>query len=161
MLYLVDGYNVTKADPATAALTLEQQRDALVGRLRARGRDLLGAGRIIVVFDGAEDLGHPASPGSTSLNAVFSRGETADDEIVRRASTADDRVVLVSSDRELANRVRAHAARGSEVREREVLFEAAARRRPRARRRRPEGEIPSGAHSITEELKKLWLDDEE
>ena len=47
MLYLVDGYNVTRRDPATSELSLLGQRDALVARLRVRGRDLLGnAGRL-------------------------------------------------------------------------------------------------------------------
>ena len=162
MVYLVDGYNITKSDPATAGLTLEQQRDALIARLRSRGRDLLGAGRIVVVFDGPEEIGHPAVAAHPALTVVFSRGESADDVIVRRAAAATERVVLVSTDRELANRVRAHAPRGSDVRERETLFEAAARRRQVTRRRtKVESDVPDGANGITEELKKLWLNDGE
>jgi predicted RNA-binding protein with PIN domain len=162
MIYLIDGYNITKSDPATAGLTLEQQRDALLARLRSRGRDLLGAGRIVVVFDGPEEIGHPAVSAHSPLTVVFSRGESADDVIVRRATAATERVVLVSTDRELANRVRAHAPRGSDVRERETLFEAAARRRPATRsRRQADPDVPDGANGITEELKKLWLDNGE
>ena len=52
MLFLVDGYNVTKGDPATCSLSLEAQRDELVARLRSRGEQLLGRGSIVVVFDG-------------------------------------------------------------------------------------------------------------
>ena len=52
MRFLVDGYNVTKQDPATAELGLAEQREALVARLAVRGRDLLGTGEIVVVFDG-------------------------------------------------------------------------------------------------------------
>jgi len=49
MRFLVDGYNVTLSDPATKDLTLEEQREALVARLAARRRDLLGDGEVTVV----------------------------------------------------------------------------------------------------------------
>jgi predicted RNA-binding protein with PIN domain len=166
MLYLVDGYNVTKSDPATAGLSIERQRDALVARLRARGRDLLGDGRIVVVFDGGEGVAHPPTVRLDPVTVVFSRSESADDVIVRMAAGARERVVVVSTDRELACRVRTHAARGSEIRERETLFEAATRRRPTRRAvAQPEtaeetGE-PPGGHEITRELEGLWLKEEE
>ncbi len=57
MRYVVDGYNVTKRDPATARLSLEGQREALVARLAARGEGLLGSGPKTVVFDGVPDAG--------------------------------------------------------------------------------------------------------
>ena len=53
---LVDGYNVTKADPATREGTLEDQRTALVGRLRARRASLLDSGDATVVFDGQQGM---------------------------------------------------------------------------------------------------------
>ena len=70
MLFLVDGYNVTHRDPATAGLSLEQQRDALAARLRVRGRDLLGSGRIVVVFDGAGGPGL-STGGSVPVELVY------------------------------------------------------------------------------------------
>ena len=42
---LIDGYNVTKGDPATRECSLEEQRTSLMRRLRARRDTLLGAGR--------------------------------------------------------------------------------------------------------------------
>lgn len=169
MLYLVDGYNVTKGDPATERLSLEQQRDALVARLRARGEQLLGRGRIVVVFDGDEDVALGGAPGRSAtypIEVAFSRGVKADDEIVRRAGAATgDRVCLVSSDRELADRVRARLGKRAEVRKREVAFESAAGTAPAARPRpassAAEPDLPRDAAAITAELEREWLGSEE
>jgi hypothetical protein len=77
MLFLVDGYNVTRRDPATAALSLQDQRESLAARLRVRGRELLGAGRVVIVFDGE------AGPGLSTGGEVPVRSST-------RAAIADD-----------------------------------------------------------------------
>jgi len=163
MLLLVDGYNITKADPVTRDLSLEEQREALITRLRVRGADLLGRGRIIVVFDadaGAGDSVRHSGP----VEVRFARPGSADDAIARLARDAGEKVVLVSSDRGLTERVRVHARSGCETRSREVLFAAAGPRRTKRKGGRyPAGSvgIPEGGNSITEELKKLWLKDEE
>lgn len=161
MLFLIDGYNVTKGDSATAHLSLEAQRDALVSRIRVRGADLLGRGRVVVVFDGAGGTGASVS-GGVPVEVRFARDGTADDLLAELAGRAAEKVCLVSSDRELAARVQTHARHGWEVRPRETLYENA---RPRARRgakRYPSttAGIPRGANRITEELKELWLTDE-
>ena len=162
MLYLVDGYNVTKRDAATGGLSLLEQREALVARLRVRGRDLLGIGRIVVVFDGEGGPGL-SSGGEVPVEIVYAHGRTADDEIVRIAGVAADGVVVVSSDRELAARVRGIAAGRVEVRESSGCFEAA-RGKPRPVARgsiaRDAG-LPRNANAITRELKDLWLDEED
>ncbi|NTW28483.1 MAG: NYN domain-containing protein [Coriobacteriia bacterium] len=163
MLFLVDGYNVTYRDSATGSLSLENQRDTLVSRLRTRGRDILGAGRIVVVFDGQDGAG-VSNAGGAPVEVVFSRNRSADDEIVSIASKAAEKVVVVSDDRELAERVRVHARCGIEVRDASVCFEGA----PKAKRRtvsrasvaRDAGH-PKGAHAITRELKELWLSEED
>ena len=160
MLFLVDGYNVTKSDPATRDLTLEAQRAALVARLRARGSDLLGSGRIVVVFDGEVAQGSRGQD-THPVTVEFSRGQSADDAIVRAASGVPrEQVCLVTSDRGLAERVRVHLGARLEVRGREVVFDAASRRSPRRRRGGDvagESGTPAGANRITEEMKKIWL----
>ena len=108
MLYLVDGYNVTHRDPATGSLSLLEQREALVARLRVRGRDLLGSGRIVVVFDGEGGPGL-STGGGVPVEIVYAHARSADDEIVRIAATSKDSVVIVSSDRGLMERAQAHA----------------------------------------------------
>ena len=165
MLFLVDGYNITKADPATRDLSLQAQREALVARLRTRGQRLLGSGAIAVVFDGEAGVAQGGSARSAShpVEVAYTRGASADDAIVERAARERGRVCLVSSDRELAERVRAHAGATVEVRDRETVFDAAMGR-PRKSARggiAREAGLPSGANKITEELKDLWLEGEE
>lgn len=151
MRFLVDGYNVTKRDPATARLTLEQQREALLARLATRGPDLLGAGPITVVFDGLPDAGVARSRRGP-IEVRFSRLESADDMIVRLAEGGD--ATVVTSDTGLAIRVGAHRAR---VLGADVCFEGRGARRT-SRYPASTAGLPSGANKVTEELKKLWLE---
>ena len=163
MLYLVDGYNITRSDDATRRLPLERQRDALVARMRVRGREILGAGRIVVVFDGREspDEGFAGSGGAVDVR--FAGSETADDLIVRLAAAAAEKVVLVSSDAELRSRVSEAAAHGAELRRASAAWESGERRatagRGRGKGRFPASTagLPRGANRITEEMKRIWL----
>lgn len=163
MLFLIDGYNVTRSDPATRDLPLEAQREALVARLRARGAAMLGRGRIVVVFDGAEGAGVSCSPG-IPVEVRYSRESSADDAIVSLVTASRESVCLVTSDNDLGERARTHARVAVEVRPREAAFDSAgrgsARKGGRTNTRRDTG-IPNGANKITEELKKLWLDEGE
>jgi predicted RNA-binding protein with PIN domain len=159
MRYLIDGYNVTMADDATRRLDRDAQRLALVRRLAARGRELLGSGPITVVFDGGalrEDEIHG------NVLVRFSGDAIADDIIVGLAIAESGDVVVVTSDRELRSRVREHAGRSIDVRPVSSIFEAAipssSARRPA--RRHPHGGLPPGHETITRELQDLWLDGE-
>jgi predicted RNA-binding protein with PIN domain len=162
MLYLVDGYNVTHRDPATGELSLADQREALVARLRVRGAELLGKGRIVVVFDGESGPGL-STGGGVPVEIVYAHQRSADDEIVRIASRSKSPVVVVSSDRALAERARERAIVQVEVREASTCFEAArgkVRKRSRGSIARDAG-LPRGANAITRELKDLWLGEDE
>jgi predicted RNA-binding protein with PIN domain len=153
MRFLVDGYNVTKQDPATARLALAEQRESLVARLAVRGADLLGAGEIVVVFDGVAGGGSDARRGQVRVR--YSRDEPADELITRLAGAG---TTVVTSDAGLASRTK---AAGASVLGAESCFEA---RRPKRRKGRyPAGSagLPKGANEITRELKELWLDGEE
>ena len=155
MRYIIDGYNVTKQDPATCDITLEEQREALVSRLATRGRDLLGVGPITVVFDGQWGIGPDTRRGPVEVK--FSRGEKADELIARLTEGSGD-VVVVTSDNALKDRVR---SAGASVRGCDQCF--AGRTPARKKRRQPAGDagLPRGANEITRELKDLWLGDEE
>ena len=163
MLFLVDGYNVTRSDPSTHELSLEAQRDALVARLRARGAQMLGRGRIVVFFDAAEAAGaeqHDHAP----IEVVYARSGTADDAIVRAAVARHEKVTLVSDDRELRDRVAVRAPAGFEALPASSCFDAAGRGRSRKGRRPAvarETGLPRGANKITEELGRLWLGEDE
>lgn len=162
MLYLVDGYNVTRRDPATSELSLLEQREALVARLRVRGRDLLGEGRIVVVFDGEGGPGL-STGGGVPVEIVYAHKHSADDEIVRIVSRSKQPVVVVSSDRAVGDRARQRATVSVEVREASMCFDATRGTRKKKARgsiARDAG-LPRGASAITRELKDLWLTDDE
>ena len=164
MLYLVDGYNVTHSDPATSSLAIEEQRGTLVARLRTRGADLLGRGRIVVVFDGAESTVSP-STGTTPVRVQFARGQTADDLIVKLAEETEGPVCVVTSDGGLASRLKGALSGRVEIRPRESVYDAAGggrRRAGRTRSGRDDGSfgVPPGGRAITKELEGLWLDEE-
>ncbi len=156
MRFLIDGYNVTRSDPATRERALHEQREMLVARLAARGADLLGRGTITVVFDGV--AGGQASGGTGSVSVRYAhRPDTADDLIVRLVTSGD--TTVVSDDQGLADRAR---ARGAMVLSSSACFEQASARKITGRRYRAASVgLPPGAHEITRELKDLWITDEE
>lgn len=155
MRYLIDGYNVTMTDPATAGLPAAEQRAGLVRRLSARGAELLGGGTITVVFDGRPD-GTTVARGQVGVR--FSADDEADDVIAGLATGPD--VTVVTSDSALTRRVTAEGAR---VLPSATVFEAArpARRRTKGRYPAASAGLPRGANRITEELKSIWLTGED
>lgn len=106
---LIDGYNVTKTGYGES--TLQAQRTRLLaglGALAAR----TGA-EVTVVFDGRDGAVPAALPAPRSVRMLFSRsGETAD-EVLRRLVRHEPEgrpLVVVSSDREVVDGVRANGA---------------------------------------------------
>ncbi|MDY0340839.1 MAG: NYN domain-containing protein [Coriobacteriia bacterium] len=156
MQYLIDGYNVTHSDPATRSCTLEEQREALVARLAARGADLLGRGPITVVFDGVAGGMTEAGRGQVVVRYAH-RPETADDLIVRLVASGE--TTVVTDDNGLAARAR---VRSAVIVPSASCFEQASTRKVTGRRyRAASAGLPPGAAQITAELKKLWLEDGE
>jgi predicted RNA-binding protein with PIN domain len=155
MLFLIDGYNVTRADHATRRLLPDDQRLALMRRLAARGRALLGAGRIVVVWDKGMRAGDESLSG---VEALFSLDETADDVIVRMAEHEEGPVTIVTADRELKSRVRERKGRSTAMLPTSTLFEGAqpAHAGRRTRQAAHEG-LPKGHADITKELADVWL----
>ncbi len=107
---IVDGYNVTKT--GYGSLPLEAQRSRLVGGLSSLAAR--SGAEVTVCFDGAALTGPVPSLTSRTVRVLFSRpGETAD-ELIRRLARAEPQgrpLVVVSSDREVADGVRAVGAR--------------------------------------------------
>jgi predicted RNA-binding protein with PIN domain len=157
----VDGYNVTMADDATRRLPRDAQRDALVRRISVRGPDLLGTGPVTVVFDGHHGEGVDAASGNVDVR--YSRGESADDVIVSLAASTNGPLTVVTSDRELRERVRAAASGPVTALGCSTLFESKRPKRRRGAGRFPASTagLPKGANRITHELKDIWLDEEE
>lgn len=160
MVFLIDAYNVTRADPATGRLHGDDQRLALLRRLGASGRGMLGAGRIVVVFD----KGHLASDTAPAgVEIRYSYDREADDVIVDLARAERGPVTLVSDDRRLADRVRTEAGASTRVLPSSAVFEGAPQ--PHAKRRGPARDaagtgLPPGHKAITRELEDIWLAEE-
>jgi predicted RNA-binding protein with PIN domain len=111
VLVLVDGYNVTKHPLGFPERSLEDQRTLLLDLCRRLARRFGAA--VTVVFDGGAVEPIPTRLPLGPVEVVFTdAGRTADDEIVVRANAAPPErpVVVVSSDNELRERVRALGA---------------------------------------------------
>lgn len=158
MLFLVDGYNVTMRDPASAGLSKEAQRDQLASRLRTSGKTLLGAGPIVVVFDARALLGRTSEPAG-QVTVVYA--PDADDEIVRRAAEGRGKVVVVTDDMRLRARISQDVSRRVEYRDSSAVFASAKPvRKDVAARRKKDGDLPTDAEAITKEMKRLFGVDE-
>lgn len=106
---VVDGYNVTKT--GYGELPLEVQRNRLVGALGALVART-GA-EVTVVFDGAALEAAVPLAAPRGVRVLFSPPKETADEVIRRLVRAEPRgrvVVVVSSDREVADGVRASGA---------------------------------------------------
>lgn len=102
---IVDGYNVTKA--GWPELTLEAQRTRLLAGLARLAAQRLG--EMTCVFDGSDVRGRVPAATARGVRVLFSRpGVTADDLIAElvAAEPSGRRLVVVSSDREVADRAR-------------------------------------------------------
>lgn len=122
MFHLIDGYNVTKRDPATRSLSLQAQREALETRMRTRARELIGTTDYLIVWDGAGGTGVARKP---SRKSAFTRLDTADDSIVERVRCTQQRVCVVTSDNGLVDRCKNAARAGVNIKPSKILFEDA------------------------------------
>lgn len=105
---IVDGYNVSKT--GYPELTLAQQRDRLVRSLAALAART--SAEVTVVFDGAA-VAVPAGP-TRGVRVLFSPPGVIADDVIRDLAAAEPAgrvLVVVSSDREVADRVRRLGAR--------------------------------------------------
>jgi predicted RNA-binding protein with PIN domain len=115
-MLIVDGHNLIGRSGSLRLSDEARSREELLRRIAARK----GAGgeAVVVVFDGTR----PETRGAEKFGGVrvlySSAGRTADEEIIRRVDAGNPReITVVTSDRELADRVRARGARvlGSEA----------------------------------------------
>ena len=106
---MIDGYNVTKT--GYGSLPLDGQRQRLLTRLGALAAQT-GA-EVTVVFDGAALDGPTPSGSPRGVRTLFSPAGTTADTVIRPPGpgrAARTCVVVVSSDREVADGVRAAGA---------------------------------------------------
>ena len=146
MRYLVDGYNVIfSTDLKNAGLN-----DA-IEKLTSLVQGL--SGQVILVFDGREGIDAPHKPW-----VYFTKGISADEFIVKKVREFQDphSVKVVTRDRQIISRVKSLGAKV--VDPQDFLKELKTLRRKNLY---VKGVITKeDARKITEELKKLWLDEE-
>jgi predicted RNA-binding protein with PIN domain len=107
---VVDGYNVTKTGYGT--LSLEAQRGRLLAGLS--GLAAQTGAEVTAVFDGAVREAPVAAPAPRGVRLLFSAAGQIADDLIRelvRAEPEGRPIVVVSSDREVADSVRAMGAR--------------------------------------------------
>jgi hypothetical protein len=161
MLLLVDGYNVTMRDPATSGRSKEGQREELLARLRVHAGHLAPGGTVVVVFDAPGAIGY-SSDSDGSVKVVYARN--ADDEIVRRCGNAGGRVIVVTDDLRMRARISQDIGRHVEYRDGSSVHAGTLTGAGRPARKAPlarEAGLPPGANKITEELKDLWLTEDD
>lgn len=176
MLVLVDGYNVTMADPALQRFSKEAQRDALCARLRVLAPVIAPKGRVIVVFDAhispittAEDAG--------GLKVLYA--DSADAEIVKQCAAARGNVTVYTNDMRLRARISQDVGRRIKYSDASPLFVGNSSGAAGDGPRRADGDSRRGGQesrradavgsrddadalpkhqkkSITEELSRLW-----
>ncbi len=98
---IIDGYNVA-GEIYGEGFSTRIARDDVVdraGRLARRSE-----AEVLVVFDGAQEGEGDGFRSSAGVSVRFSRGETADDMIVDVVHASPERTVVITSDRELAER---------------------------------------------------------
>ena len=106
---LIDGYNVTMAKWEFGDLRLETQRERLITEIASLAA--MKGVPTTVVFDGKDVGRHPARKKKGHVNVHYSKGEIADDHLVGLVQRSPETpVVVVTSDRELTERVEEHGA---------------------------------------------------
>lgn len=144
-IYVVDGYNLIRADDGFARGPLRDQRERLLRWIEDKRPQ--GSAAVTVVFDGRADVSSPSWTGTTRV--IFSDGEA--DGVVKRLVDELRRpqdAVVVTNDKAIQHWVR---GAGAKVMSCEAFMAAARGPRPP----RPGGGI-EGAGEINDELRRTW-----
>ena len=136
MLLLVDGYNVTMRDPATAGpLEGGPARGPAGPRFVCTRASLRPGGTVVVVFDAHGALGR-SSDADGAVKAVYA--SVADDEIVRRCSGATGSVwSSCTDDLRMRARISQDVGRHVEYRDSSSVFAENLAEASRASKRTP------------------------
>jgi predicted RNA-binding protein with PIN domain len=152
LYYVIDGYNVLKQIPQLSKRQLPKGRQGLLDIIDKY--NLCGKNEATVVFDG-----HPniiEKPHKSRFKIIFSEKRTADDVIEKivRESLNPSRTIVVTNDKELRCRTKKLNAETLSVEE----FGKKIPKKGKKKQQKKHLEAKD-AHSITEELKRIWLDE--
>lgn len=119
MRFIIDGYNVIKSGLAPEAfegLTLEAQREALLGLIARNSPQGSPNNRVTLVFDGNYNISMAAGPRTGSPGGpevIFTEGASADEKIEELVLAAGNpsEITIVTNDKGIRRRVGGTGAR--------------------------------------------------
>lgn len=159
--YIIDGYNVVKQVSFLTGKKLRSGREGLVRfieRYRPQGSK---RNEVTIVFDGKADVESPKM--KTDIRVIFSKNESADDVIKRMIEKAANprQYVVVSDDKAVAFYCRSIGAKWLVVKD--FIANTGLKKPQKKSSYKPEPkELPQDvADKITEDLKKLWVNNDE
>jgi len=154
LCYIVDGYNVMRRLGRFEQGRLQDQRESFIVFLRAHRPVGSARNRLIIVFDGAQELFGMSS--ITHKDIVFSKGESADDAIKKMVAASSRRadIVVVTDDRDLSLSVRAMGARVSGVKDFLLKSDSV---KKRSQESEDESLDPLERQRINQEMENIWL----
>ena len=160
--YIIDGYNVVKQVTFLTGKKLRDGREGLVRFIEQYRPQGSKRNEVTIVFDGkTEVISHSMK---TEIRVIFSRNESADDVIKRMIEKASNpgQYIVVSDDKAIAFYCRSIGAKGLSVKD--FIANTGLHKKPRKKNSyQPESKELSQdiADKITEDLKKLWVKNDE
>lgn len=156
--FIIDGYNALfKIRPLLKKQY--QTRDGFIQYIRVSQPFGSSRNRVSIVFDGSSDVVDEKRPPSPPIDVIFTKYETADAMIVRMAKRGSQpgETIVVTDDREVKEKVKLLGCSTLSVLE--FFKELTHIERP-PEKDKPEPNSKEGKR-ITEELKRIWTDDED
>ena len=154
LIYVIDAFNLIHSVPRLAESGAP--RSELIAFLKAERLEGSSSNRLVLVFDG-----YPAEgvDRERACEVVFSKNRTADDAIREYLERAPHprQVVVVSDDRAVRDSARSVGARP--MKNEEFLQRGRKNAKPARRAGGSDEKELESADEITEEMRKLWVDD--
>lgn len=160
LTFIVDGYNAMERSGIFKRKSFMDGRAAFVSYLDHHGLKGSERNRLVVVFDGKEDVFAPRM--DCSFEVIFTKGESADDKIKEMVAHSSEpkNIVVVTDDKGIISVVRRY---GVGIKSTTEFLNKKKGRRMLARN----GAVSGSEHkidlnivqrdAITEELKGIWL----
>ena len=154
--YIIDGYNIIKQIPHLTSKKLKSAREGLVQLIKKYKLTGSAKNEVTIVFDGQPDVVVPRA--KIEFEIYFTKNESADDRIKKmiKASPNPSRLIVVSDDKEIIFFARGHRALVSSASKFLSKILKTSNTKKSTQRK---FELSSNlAREITEELRKIWLD---
>lgn len=153
--FILDGYNLIKKIPDFSSKKIKHAREDLIRLIEEKRLTGSKRNRVTIVFDG--DSENLSSKEKSPFEIIFSRDA---DQKIRDIVKKEDNpknIVVITDDRQLQDSVR---ILGAKVQDLESFLEKL--RKPKVILEDPKLELSSKLKDeITEELKKIWLKEDE